>query len=158
LKRGLFVVVAVLGLAVPGLAAASPAAIDPTDPVVTAALHAVATASPTRAIASTKQVKVTLPASVRIAGVRVGRFAPERAERLVEKAFRKPLTVVVDRRRLRVDPSGLATPYISGAVGKARGAKPGTSIPLVVSGHGAAVGGWAKKVAKRVDREPDTTP
>ena len=53
---------------------------------------------------------VTLPPSIRIAGVRVGTLAPARAERVVQKAFNKPLTVVVDKLRLRVDPAKLAKP------------------------------------------------
>jgi lipoprotein-anchoring transpeptidase ErfK/SrfK len=154
LKRGLFVVVAVLCLAVGGPAAASAATVQPGDPLATAALHAVASASPARAIAATKATKVTLPASVRIAGVRVGRLSPDHAEKVVDRAFRKRLTVVVDRLRLRVDPRGLATPYVAGAVGKARAAKPGTSVPLFVSVHGAAVRAWAKRLAQRIDRRP----
>jgi lipoprotein-anchoring transpeptidase ErfK/SrfK len=84
----------------------------------------------------------------------VGRLAPGRAERVVEHAFAKPLTVVVDRLRLRVDPKRFAKPYVEGAVGRARSAKPGTRIALVVSVRGSAVRAWATKLAKRIDRQP----
>jgi lipoprotein-anchoring transpeptidase ErfK/SrfK len=101
-----------------------------------------------------KQKVVTLPASVRIAGVRVGHLVPERAEKVVQRAFNKPLTVQIDKLRLRLDPNKLAKPYVTGAVGHARAATPGTKLPLVVNVHGAAVRAWAKKVADRVNRKP----
>ena len=72
----------------------------------------------------------------------------------MQKAFDKPLPVVVDKLRLLVDPSKLATPYVTGAIGHARSAKSGTSVPLVVSVKGAAVRAWAQKLAKRINREP----
>jgi lipoprotein-anchoring transpeptidase ErfK/SrfK len=100
---------------------------------------------------------ITLPAGVRVAGVRVGRLDPKVAEQKVAKAFAKPLTVVIGKLRLRVDPAKLATPYITGAVGRARGAAPGTNVSLVVNPKGAAIRAWAKKVARRYDRAPAKT-
>jgi lipoprotein-anchoring transpeptidase ErfK/SrfK len=91
---------------------------------------------------------------VRIAGVRVGHLTPTRAEKVVLKAFNRPLTVVIDKRTLLVDPAKLAKPYAEGAVAHARTAGPGTKLPLVVSVRGAAVRAWAKKVAARADRKP----
>jgi lipoprotein-anchoring transpeptidase ErfK/SrfK len=91
---------------------------------------------------------------VRIAGVRVGQLVPTRAEQVVQKAFDRPLPVVIDSYRLRVDPAKLATPYVEGAVGHARASKPGTSVPLVVSVHGDAVRALARKLAARLDRSP----
>jgi lipoprotein-anchoring transpeptidase ErfK/SrfK len=99
---------------------------------------------------------VAVPARIRIAGVRVGKLTPKRAERVVEQAFARRLTVVIDRLRLRIDPRQFAQPYVDGAVGRARAAKPGTSIPLVVSVRGSAVRAWAKKIARRIDRRPAT--
>jgi lipoprotein-anchoring transpeptidase ErfK/SrfK len=112
-----------------------------------------ASAQPARASAAAAKRVVSLPHGVRIAGVRVGRLAPGRAERVVAKAFARPLKVVVDRRSLRLDPRRFATAYVGGAVGRARAAKPGTNVPLVVSVRGAEVRAWAAKLATRLDRE-----
>src|SRR4051794_22406997 len=43
-----------------------------------------------------EKVVVTLPSSVRIAGVRVGRLVPAHAEKVVQRAFDRPLTVQID--------------------------------------------------------------
>jgi lipoprotein-anchoring transpeptidase ErfK/SrfK len=154
-SRGFLAVFVALGLAAAGpLAAASVASTGPPNDV----------AKPTNVVAGTRTSKpathavvrpkpVTLPPRVRIAGVRVGSLAPTRAEHVVQKAFNKPLLVVVNKLRLKVDPGRLATPYVAGAVGHARSAKPGTGLPLVVSVKGAAVRAWAKKLAHRVDRD-----
>jgi len=97
---------------------------------------------------------VTLPPSIRVAGVRVGHLVPTHAEKLVLKAFNKPLPVQIDKLRLLVDPAKLAKPYATGAVMHARAAKPGSNVPLVVNVHGAAIRAWAKRLADRVNRKP----
>ena len=75
-----------------------------------------------------KKIVVTLPPSVRIAGVRVGRLVPTHAEKVVQKAFNKPLTVQIDKLRLRRRPEQARDARTStGAVGHARAAKPGTN-------------------------------
>jgi lipoprotein-anchoring transpeptidase ErfK/SrfK len=162
-SRAFSAVFVVLGLAVAGsFAGSSVASIAPTErgltPVSTtggvAAKKKPTARSRGAAVRGKTRKSATLPPLIRIAGIRVGRFAPTRAETVVQKAFNKPLTVVVDRLRLRVDPAKLATPYISGAVGHARSAKPGTRLPLVVSVKGTAVRAWARKLARRIDRRP----
>jgi lipoprotein-anchoring transpeptidase ErfK/SrfK len=156
-KRGFFALFFVLGLAAAGTLAAvatGGTVATPADPASTTALQTATTAASRRGARATVTRLVLLPPRVRIAGVRVGRLAPERAEKLVEKAFAKRLTVVVGRRRLRVDPRRFAKPYVRGAVGRARSAKPGTRIPLVVAVRGAAVRAWATRLANRVDRRP----
>jgi lipoprotein-anchoring transpeptidase ErfK/SrfK len=164
-SRGLLAVFVALGLAAAGTFAAvsgattSPPAsgIAPGPPAITTEK---ATAARTEHAAApapeTPQAPkiVTLPRNVRIAGVRVGTLQPPRAEKVVQKAFDRPLTVVVDRLRLKVVPSRLATAYVAGAVGRARSAKPGTGVPLVVAVKGAAVRTWAQTLAKRVNRDP----
>jgi lipoprotein-anchoring transpeptidase ErfK/SrfK len=125
---------------------------DPTDPPLVPTARAIRTADAARAAAA--KASLSLPPSIRIAGVRVGRLAPTHAEKLVEKAFAHPLTVVIDRLRLRVDPRKFAKPYVTGAVGHARSAAPGTRIPLIVAVRGAAVRAWAKKLSARIDRLP----
>ena len=162
MKRPLFIVVAVLGLvaaaAFASVAAAAPAGYEPGAPTAKAAPRPVQTQVVHKAAAKPvrkqKKVVLTLPPSVRIAGVRVGRLVPAHAEKVVQRGFNKPLTVQIDKLRLRVDPNKLAKAYVSGAVGRARAAKPGAKLPLVVSVHGAAVRAWAKRLADRVNREP----
>ncbi len=161
MSRGFVAVFVVLGLAAAGtfaaVAAASTTGVAPENAVGKAAREPVSKTMSTRgphAAAPAARRVITLPPSIRIAGVRVGRLAPTRAERVVQTAFNKPLTVVVNKLRLRVDPAKLATPYVAGAVGHARSAKPGTSLPLVVAVKGAAVRAWAKRLASRIDRRP----
>jgi lipoprotein-anchoring transpeptidase ErfK/SrfK len=156
-KQGLFIVCAALALAASWtLAAGSSAGVEPVAPAAAAPGKPVVQTGARAARTPGKVVRkaITLPARVRIAGVRVGKLPPARAEKVVQRAFTKPLTVVIDRRSLRLDPRKLAKAYVEGAVGHARAAKPGTSLPLVVSVRGAAVRAWAKKVAARTDRKP----
>ena len=60
----------------------------------------------------------------------------------------------IDKLRLRLDPTKLATPTSTGAVGHARVGEARHERPLVVSVHGAPVRAWAQKLAKRFDRKP----
>jgi lipoprotein-anchoring transpeptidase ErfK/SrfK len=94
----------------------------------------------------------TVPAGVRVAGVRVGTLAPADAVAAVQAAFARPLPVVVDRRTLALDPTKVATAYPTTAVAKARIATPGTNVPLVVSVHGPQLRAWIRAVEKRFDR------
>jgi lipoprotein-anchoring transpeptidase ErfK/SrfK len=94
----------------------------------------------------------TLPANVRVAGVRVGGLAPAEAVAAVQAAFAKPLPVVVDRSRLLLDPTRVASPYAATAVAKARVAAAGTNVPLVLSLHGAPLRAWVASVEKRFAR------
>jgi len=167
-KHVLSIVVVALGLvaaaSLAGVALGAPAAVEPGAPTGERS-----TATPQKQVAQTaahaqkapkhkakvqKPKVFTLPPSVRIAGVRVGHLVPARAEQVVQKAFDKPLPVRIDKLRLLVDPGKLAKPYVVGAVGHARSAKPGTKLPLVVNVHGAAVRAWARKLADRVNRVP----
>jgi lipoprotein-anchoring transpeptidase ErfK/SrfK len=144
--KRLFIAVLLVGLvAAATFAGASTAGIEPTGKKGAQARKAAPKPAPK---------PVTLPGSVRIAGVRVGHLPPKRAEKVVLKAFKRPLTVVIDRRTLLVDPAKLAKPYAEGAVAHAKAAKQGAKLPLVVAVRGAAVRAWAKKVAARVDRSP----
>ena len=152
MKQVLSIVVVLAAVASAGtlasVAAASPDAVAPG-----ATANAKGAAARTPAKKAVPRV-VMLPASVRIAGVRVGHMTPTRAEKVVQKAFAKPLTVQIDRLRLRLDPRKLAKPYVEGAVARARTAQAGTNVALVVSVRGKAVRAWAKKVGKRMNRRP----
>jgi lipoprotein-anchoring transpeptidase ErfK/SrfK len=153
-SRGFFAVLVVLGLAAAGPITAVSTASSPQGGDV--AKPSAAPAKPVKAAKTRAEPPkpVTLAPRIRIAGVRFGTLRPDRAERVVQKAFDAPLLVVVNKLRLRVAPAKLAKPYVAGAVGKARHAKPGTKLPLVVSVRGAAVRAWAKRLAARVDRVP----
>jgi lipoprotein-anchoring transpeptidase ErfK/SrfK len=101
---------------------------------------------------TTTVVSGTLPTGVRVAGVRVGGLARADAAAAVREAFARPLTVVVDRSRLELDPASVATAYVDTAVARARASAPGTNIRLVVAVKGAALRAWIAKVSARFAR------
>jgi lipoprotein-anchoring transpeptidase ErfK/SrfK len=77
---------------------------------------------------------------------------PAQAVTAVQAAFARPLTVVVDRNKLVLDPRRFSSAYVSTAVAKARIAEPRTNVKLVVAVRGANVRAWVAKVAKRFAR------
>jgi lipoprotein-anchoring transpeptidase ErfK/SrfK len=72
----------------------------------------------------------------------------------VRSAFERPLTVVVDRSRLQIDPARFASAYIATAVARARISSPRTNIDLVVAVRGAPLRSWVAAVHKRFERAP----
>ena len=96
---------------------------------------------------TTARPRPTIPAGVRVAGVRVGGLTPAEAVAAVQAAFATPLPVVVDRSKLVLDPRTYASAYIPTAVAKARIATPGTNVKLVVAVRGAPLRAWVDKVA-----------
>jgi len=94
----------------------------------------------------------TIPAGVRVAGVRVGGLRPVDAVSAVKLAFQKPLPVVVDRSKLLIDPTRFASAYATTAVARARVAAPGENVKLVVAVRGSAVRTWVAGVEKRYRR------
>jgi lipoprotein-anchoring transpeptidase ErfK/SrfK len=95
-----------------------------------------------------------LPAGVRVAGVRVGGLSPADAVSAVELAFQKPLSIVVDRSTLVLQPTTVASAYAATAVAKARISATGTNVPLVVAVRGPALHQWVAAVQKRFARKP----
>jgi len=91
----------------------------------------------------------TLPAGVTVSGVRVGGLTRPDAAAAVESAFRKPLTVVVDTTKLKLDPTKFASAYVGTAIARARLAAPNSSVSLVVSVRGPELRSWVAGVAKR---------
>jgi lipoprotein-anchoring transpeptidase ErfK/SrfK len=91
-----------------------------------------------------------LPPRVHVAGVKVGGLDAAAAARVVQQAFARPLTVVVDRRTFSLRPARLATPYIDGALRRAKIAQ-GGNVQLVVSVHGAAVRDVVDRIAQKVE-------
>jgi len=108
----------------------------------------------TAATTTTRTLPDVLPRGTRVAGVRVAGLTPLDAVTAVRVAFNRPLEVDVDHVKLRLDPSRVASAYISTAVAKARSAEQGSNVQLVVAVRGAAVRQWVAAVAKRVDRTP----
>ena len=104
------------------------------------------------ALASTN--KHAVPSGVRVAGIRVGGLTPGAATSAVGRAFRKPLTVVVNGKKIQLHPALLAKAYIAPAIAHARSAKSGTNIKLVVSVRGTAVREAVSALGRRFDRKP----
>ena len=145
----------VLGLAVAGALSGTVIA-DVTTSTGTSTTAAttttVATTTTAPTTTSTPPPIGTVPARVRVAGVRVGALTPSDAVAAVQAAFARPLPVVIDKRTLALDPTKVATAYPATAVAKARLAAPGTNVPLVVSVHGPQLRAWIRTVEKRFDR------
>jgi len=105
--------------------------------------------------AATKRPAVhAIPATVRIAGVRVGGLEPGAATAAVRVAFAQPLPVFVDGAKIQLHPAKLATAYLEAAVAHARSARPGTNVHLTVAVHGASVRSAVAHLAKRFGQRP----
>ena len=91
---------------------------------------------------------------MRVAGVRVGSLAPADAVSAVQQAFRRPLPVVVDRSKLLLDPTKVASAYSATAVARARVSEPGANVQLVVAVHGPALHAWLAATERRFARAP----
>jgi lipoprotein-anchoring transpeptidase ErfK/SrfK len=154
LAAGLFV----LGLAAAGAFSGSVIAdittsTSATTVQTTTTAPATTTAPPTTTTTeSTPTLPATIPAGVRVAGVAVGGLRPGDAVAAVQSAFAQPLTVVVDRSRLVLDPRAYSSVYIATAVAKARVASRGTNVKLVVAVRGGPLRAWVGKVEKRFAR------
>ncbi len=119
----------------------------------TAATTTTATTTTATTTETTPATK-TVPAGVRVAGVRVGGLLPADAVSAVQEAFRRQLPVVIDRSRLLLDPTKVASAYSATAVARARIAEPGSNVQLVVAVHGPALRKWLAAAAHRFARAP----
>ncbi len=152
LAAGLFVI----GLAVAG-GFSGPVIADITTST-SSTTTATSTAATTTAVTTTTAVMTTtappatIPRGVRVAGVRVGGLTAADAVAAVQGAFARPLTVVVDRSKLVLDPRAYSSAYIPTAVAKARIAEPGTNVKLVVAVRGPHLRTWVDKVLRRFAR------
>lgn len=91
---------------------------------------------------------------VQIGGIHVGGLTPGAATAAVNVAARSALVVTVDGARVPVSPKRLGvTTYVEEAVARARTAKPGARIPLVVTVRGGDVRAWVAKLAVNRNRE-----
>jgi lipoprotein-anchoring transpeptidase ErfK/SrfK len=170
-RRALFLCLFALGLALAGslsavvladtgttTATSSTSTATGTAPTTTG----VTTTAPATTVATTTTVVTTtttvatpsdaVPAGVTVAGVKVGGLRPADAVVAVQQAFVRPLTVVVDRSKLQLDPTKVATAYAALAVAKARAATAPASLPMTVNVNGPALREWVARVATRFDR------
>ena len=98
---------------------------------------------------------VLLPARVSVGGVHVGGLTPATAEAAVRVAFRSPLILRVGPTWLAVSPRRLgAVAYFQGAIARARNARAGSAVPLVVTIRGELVRAYVDSLATRFDRRP----
>jgi lipoprotein-anchoring transpeptidase ErfK/SrfK len=124
-----------------------------TTPTTTVATTTVATTTAaTTTNATTPVLPDAIPPRVRVAGVRIGGLRPSDARAAVQVAFGRPLVVVVDRNRLRLDPAKVAAAYAATAVARARTSKPGTNVQLVVAVRGTPLRAWVATIARRFSR------
>jgi lipoprotein-anchoring transpeptidase ErfK/SrfK len=129
-----------------------------TTPTTTVATTTVATTTVATTTAATTTNATTpvlpdaIPPRVRVAGVRIGGLRPSDARAAVQVAFGRPLVVVVDRNRLRLDPAKVAAAYAATAVARARTSKPGTNVQLVVAVRGTPLRAWVATIARRFSR------
>jgi lipoprotein-anchoring transpeptidase ErfK/SrfK len=155
-KRWHAVALFVLGFAVAGVFSGTVIA-DVTTSTSTSTVSTT-TAETTTTAATTTTTTATpanvLPTGVRVAGVRVGGLSPADAVSAVSAAFQKPLSIVVDRSTLVLQPSAVASAYAPTAVAKARISPAGTNVPLVVAVRGPALHAWVATVQKRFARPP----
>ena len=121
-----------------------------TSTVATTTAETTTTAATTTTTAPT--AGPTLPAGVRVAGVRVGGLRPADAVSAVQTAFRRPLPVVVDQSKLMLDPTAVASAYSATAVARARISESGSNVQLVVAVHGPQLHAWLAAVQKRFER------
>ncbi len=150
MKRLHAVVLFVLGLAAAGAFSGAVIA-DVTTSITTTTTAETTTAETTTTIATPANV---IPPGVRVAGVRVGGLSPADAVAAVRSAFQRPLTVVVDRSKLELQPGRLASAYTATAVARARIARPGENVKLVVAVRGPKVRTWVSAVERRFERKP----
>jgi L,D-transpeptidase catalytic domain/Putative peptidoglycan binding domain len=93
---------------------------------------------------------------VTVGGVKVGGLLPARATEVVQKAFVRPLVLVVSpTRKIHLRPSTLgARSNVPKAVRRARVARPGASVPLDVEVSRARVRTYVDRLGKSLDVVP----
>jgi lipoprotein-anchoring transpeptidase ErfK/SrfK len=119
-------------------------------------------ASPGQTSTSTSSTTTTtttpserLADGVTIGGVAVGGLSPEEAYTAVREAFEQPLVLRLGRRTLSPSPEQLgAVAYALSAVERARGAAPGTAVPLRIAVNGSRVRAYVAELAGSFDRKP----
>jgi lipoprotein-anchoring transpeptidase ErfK/SrfK len=97
----------------------------------------------------------TIPIGVSIGGVLVGGLTPAQAREEVQTVFRRPLTILVNKRIFKVTPQQLGSAaYVGNALKQARRARAGRNIPLKVRVSRAKVERWLRTLAERWNQAP----
>ena len=97
----------------------------------------------------------TIPLGVAVAGTLVGGLTPADAREEVQASFRRPLTILVNKRVFKVTPQQLgASAYVGDAVKRARITRVGANVPLKVKVPRAKVERWLRDLAAKWDRAP----
>ncbi len=161
MKRLLAVALFASGFALAGIFSGAVIA-DVTTSTGTTTVETTTAATTTTAVTTTTTTTTTtrrparsdvLPHGVRIAGIRVGGLTPAGAIAAVHAAFARRQEVDIDGKRLALDPTRVAVAYAKTAVARARVARPGTNVRLVVAVRGAPLRSWVAAAARRVDRK-----
>jgi hypothetical protein len=91
---------------------------------------------------------------VSIGGVGIGGLSPRAAYDVVRSAFAEPIVLRVPGERIEVSPRKLgAVAYVKAAVNRAKRARPGKDVELVVRVGGAKVRRYVAALARRYERE-----
>ncbi|CAB4700914.1 MAG: L,D-transpeptidase family protein [Actinobacteria bacterium] len=95
--------------------------------------------------------RTTIRHGVTISGVSVSGLDMAAATAAVQAAFATSLQFTVDGKQFSLSPVNMATPYIEGAVRKAKSAPVGANIPLVVSVKGSDLRAFVARLAAKVN-------
>ncbi len=95
-----------------------------------------------------------IAARVTVAGIRVGRMKPAAAEQKVRSALARPLVLRAGNLRLSVRPAQLGFhPHLLSAIARAKKARPGAHVKLLVVVETGAVSRFVGEVAVRFHRD-----
>ncbi len=96
-----------------------------------------------------------IPAGVTIAGLDVGTMTRSEAGAAVQKMFRRPLVLLLIRKRLATTPAQAgASANIAQAVDRALRAAPGAEVRLAVTINRGSVRSYVAWIARHFDRKP----
>jgi lipoprotein-anchoring transpeptidase ErfK/SrfK len=139
-------------LAAAGVFAAYALAEDP--PPGTTTTVTTTTATTTTATTTTTPTPAALPEGVTVGGVPVGGLLPSEATAQLQSYFASPLKLALGKRIFAADPTTLAQPQITKALGRARTAKPFANVALPVTVRSARVQSFVKSLAQKIDTKP----
>jgi lipoprotein-anchoring transpeptidase ErfK/SrfK len=125
-----------------------------TSTTTTTTTTATTTTTTTTAPRPPKRPPSTVPLGVAIAGTLVGGLSSAQAREEVQATFRRPLTVLVNKRIFKVMPQQLgAAAYVGDAVKLALRSRAGRVVPLKVKVQRTKVEAWLRTLSERWDRE-----
>jgi len=105
-------------------------------------------------VTTTTPAPERIPAGVMIAGVPVGTLTRDEARAAVQKVFKRPLVLLLARKRLAATPAQAgASANVSLAVTRALRATPGASIGLPITINRGTTRSYVASIARRFDRK-----